>query len=122
KNGGYFPCHAYLIDREILKNSGLWLETLKVNQDGEFFCRVLISAKSILFVPDATVYYRFNKGDNLSLLSKNKIRERIKSWKIINKHIFKAYGLRHHNYVKSAKYVIYNQMNNNYPYLKFKYP
>lgn len=49
---------TWLTPRHLIEKAGLWDETLQINQDGEFFCRVLMHAQSIRFAPNAGVYYR----------------------------------------------------------------
>jgi glycosyltransferase involved in cell wall biosynthesis len=57
----------WLIPREIIKKTGVWDESLSKNQDGEFFCRVLLKVKKIKFCENALVYYR--KGVAASITS-----------------------------------------------------
>lgn len=49
---------CWLIPRHLIEKAGPWNESLQINQDGEFFCRVLMHAQSIRFAPNAGVYYR----------------------------------------------------------------
>lgn len=58
ENGDFFPNHAYLTKREVIYKAGLWNESLSINQDGEFFSRVLLAAKQISFCGNTEVYYR----------------------------------------------------------------
>ncbi len=64
--GGMGPVHNWLTPRTLIQAAGPWDENLLKNQDGEFFCRVLLQASQIEFVPDATVYYRKPSDNNLS--------------------------------------------------------
>jgi len=50
--------HAWLCPKEIISKSGGWDEGLSVNQDGEFYFRVVEQSKKVMFCPDTTVYYR----------------------------------------------------------------
>ncbi|MDP4195856.1 MAG: glycosyltransferase [Bacteroidota bacterium] len=52
----------WLTPRSIIKKSGKWNETVKKNQDGEFFCRVILNSKAIIYSEDACVYYRFDEN------------------------------------------------------------
>jgi GT2 family glycosyltransferase len=64
---GYGPnWNAWLTPRHLIEQAGPWDESLTKNQDGEFFCRVLLQASHIEFVPDATVYYRKPSAGNVS--------------------------------------------------------
>ncbi|WP_179333440.1 glycosyltransferase family 2 protein [Winogradskyella costae] len=63
----------WLTHRSIIEKSGKWDESLKINQDGEFFSRVLLVAKQIKFSDKALVYYR--KGNCSSISQSNKFTE-----------------------------------------------
>jgi glycosyltransferase involved in cell wall biosynthesis len=54
---------VYLTHRSVLEKAGPWDESLTINQDGEFFARVLLHAEQVLFEPEVKVYYR-NPGEN----------------------------------------------------------
>lgn len=49
---------TWLVSREVFQDAGPWDETLHWDQDGEFFCRVLVQADAIRFVPEGRIYYR----------------------------------------------------------------
>ncbi|SDJ31234.1 Glycosyl transferase family 2 [Pedobacter sp. ok626] len=51
-------CALWLIPRNTLLLSGLWDEKLSLINDFEFFTRVLLNSKKVLFEPEATLYYR----------------------------------------------------------------
>jgi len=120
--GGYLPCHSYLIRREILNKSGLWNEDLIVNQDGEFFVRVLINAQKIKFASNTHVFYRKSFQNNTSINdSIQKVEGRIKSWIKIEQHINSAYNVKKSMYVDKAKNSIYKLISKNYKHLKYKY-
>lgn len=117
-NGGFFPSHAYLVSRDIICKSGLWNTSLITNQDGEFFCRVLIASRHIIFQNDTLVYYRHSLEDNISKIdSLEKAENRIYSWQLIDSHIEKTYGIRDSGYVKKAKQGTYINILKKYPEL-----
>lgn len=58
--------HAWLTPRKLIEKAGLWREDLKVNQDGEFFLRVLLQSEKVLFCPEARVYYRSGLPGSIS--------------------------------------------------------
>lgn len=66
----------WLTPRKIIENAGKWDETLKVNQDGDFFCRVLLKSKGVKFADNAFMFYR---RDVDTSISKKHIPERAKS-------------------------------------------
>lgn len=55
---GMFPPHAWLVPRACVASAGPWREGLLMNQDGEYFARVLVEASRIVFVHGAWAYYR----------------------------------------------------------------
>jgi glycosyltransferase involved in cell wall biosynthesis len=55
---GMIPIHAWLTPRSILEQIGTWNLNLTVDDDGEYFCRVMLAASEIQFVNNAPVYYR----------------------------------------------------------------
>jgi glycosyltransferase involved in cell wall biosynthesis len=56
--GGMMPNFAWLAPRAVIERAGPWNETLSVNDDGEFFCRVVLASSGIVFCADARGYYR----------------------------------------------------------------
>lgn len=56
----------WLTPRKIIKSAGGWDETLKVNQDGDFFFRVLMKSKGVKFAKNSLVYYRRELSDSIS--------------------------------------------------------
>lgn len=59
-------CALWLIPRNTLHLSGLWDEKLSLINDFEFFSRVLLNSKKVLFEPEATLYYRSGLKGSLS--------------------------------------------------------
>lgn len=57
---------TWLLSRELAKTIGPWNTSLLSDDDGEYFCRVLIKAEEIKFVRNAKVYYRFVGRASLS--------------------------------------------------------
>jgi glycosyltransferase involved in cell wall biosynthesis len=72
--GGMMPIFSWLTPRSIVERVGQWNETLTVDDDGEFFTRVVLQSSGIRFCPDAMGYYRttsrpsLSKGTSLSAL------------------------------------------------------
>lgn len=110
-NGGYFPQHVFLVKREIIEMADKWNENLYVNQDGEFFSRVLLNANTIVFANETMVYYRLDSGDNVSTSKFSyKNENRIYSWKLINQNIYKKLNIKNTAYVKKAKEIMFKNM------------
>jgi len=72
-NGGLVPIHAWLTPRPLIDKVGNWDESLTFDDDGEFFCRVVLAAKEIIFIENITAYYRKYKSD-ISLSSQNSLK------------------------------------------------
>ncbi len=119
---GLFPPHTYIVHRTVLSKSGLWNESLFVNQDGEFFSRVIINCSEVLFAANAIAYYRFQTGDNTSINSSySKMKERIRSWKLIQGHLLLKTRNNNSNYVKRGKLSCYKKIKRKYPFLLIRY-
>jgi hypothetical protein len=59
------PC-VWLTPRPLLELSGPWNEELSLNDDGEFFARVILASSGILFCEEARSYYRTTDSPSLS--------------------------------------------------------
>lgn len=57
---------VYLTHRSIIEKAGPWDEKLSINQDGEFFTRVLLNSRYVFFEPVGRVYYRIPGSGNVS--------------------------------------------------------
>lgn len=64
--GGMMPLFAWLTPRGVIKAAGLWDETLSVNDDGEYFSRVLLTAAGIAFCEGSRGVYRSGILNSLS--------------------------------------------------------
>lgn len=64
--GGMMPNFAWLTPRAVIERAGPWDETLSLNDDGEYFSRVLLAASNIIFCGDARGYYRSSSRPTLS--------------------------------------------------------
>jgi glycosyltransferase involved in cell wall biosynthesis len=64
--GGMMPNFAWLTPRAVIERAGPWDESLSVNDDGEFFCRVGLASSGIVFCADARGYYRSAGAPTLS--------------------------------------------------------
>jgi glycosyltransferase involved in cell wall biosynthesis len=72
--GGMIQPNAWLTPRNVIDKAGFWNEGISIDDDGEFFCRVLLASTGITYSGEAINYYRkFNKSGNS--LSGRKDRE-----------------------------------------------
>jgi O-antigen/teichoic acid export membrane protein/glycosyltransferase involved in cell wall biosynthesis len=54
----YLQTATWLVSRELTEAAGPWDTRLLGDDDGEYFCRVLLASDGVRFVPEAKVYYR----------------------------------------------------------------
>jgi glycosyltransferase involved in cell wall biosynthesis len=57
---------AWLIPRSVIEAAGQWDETLSLNDDGEYFCRVILASQGVKFCGQARSYYRSGISGSLS--------------------------------------------------------
>ena len=57
---------TWLVSRELALNAGPWDTRLLSDDDGEYFCRVLLASKGVKFVTDGMTYYRIPGYASLS--------------------------------------------------------
>jgi glycosyltransferase involved in cell wall biosynthesis len=57
---------SWLVSRELTEAAGPWDERLSFDDDGEYFCRVLLKSKRVKFIPGARVFYRTGGPASLS--------------------------------------------------------
>jgi glycosyltransferase involved in cell wall biosynthesis len=67
-DGGMMQTACWLTHRTLIEKAGPWNEQLKQNpnDDGEFFCRVILNANQILFDSHSKVFYREPANTNVS--------------------------------------------------------
>lgn len=64
---------SWITHRNLIEKAGPWDETLTINQDGEFFSRVLLQGNKILYEPHGKVYYREPGVSNVSQNKSEKV-------------------------------------------------
>ncbi|MGZ3757425.1 MAG: glycosyltransferase family 2 protein [Mucilaginibacter sp.] len=55
--------NAWLTPRQLINIAGVWNEELTLDDDGEFFCRVILASKAVIYTPDTVNYYRKFRND-----------------------------------------------------------
>lgn len=66
----FMQTSTWLVSREVTQAAGPWDIRLLGDDDGEYFCRVLLASEGVHFVPDARVYYRAFRFDGLSYVGR----------------------------------------------------
>jgi glycosyltransferase involved in cell wall biosynthesis len=87
---GTMPTVVWLAPRSILDEVGPWTKSLRVNQDGEYFARVVLAAPQIAFVSDARAYYRSGRKNSISQVRNRAVLEsRIDAMELIASHMLR---------------------------------
>jgi glycosyltransferase involved in cell wall biosynthesis len=63
---------TWLVKRQLAERAGPWDTNLYYDQDGEFFCRVLLESEGTCFVPGTGVYYRKGSSGSISYIGNSK--------------------------------------------------
>ena len=66
----FMQTSVWLVSREVTEAAGPWDVRMLGDDDGEYFCRVLLASDAVRFVPDAKVYYRAFRFDSLSYIGR----------------------------------------------------
>jgi glycosyltransferase involved in cell wall biosynthesis len=66
--GLHMQTATWLTSRELIQAAGPWMVDLISDDDGEFYCRVLLACDGTRFVPDAKVFYRSTPSSRLSYI------------------------------------------------------
>jgi glycosyltransferase involved in cell wall biosynthesis len=64
----YMQTASWLVSRELTEKAGPWDTRLLGDDDGEYFCRVLLASDGVRFIPGAKVYYRASGSSSLSYI------------------------------------------------------
>jgi len=72
RDGGMMFPAMWLIPSEIARRVGPWNESLTLNNDAEYFTRVVLSSERVLFCQGAQAYYRSGNLESLSALKTSK--------------------------------------------------
>jgi glycosyltransferase involved in cell wall biosynthesis len=62
----HMPNSTWLTSRELAEAAGPWDPRLHFDDDGEYFCRVLLASQGTCFVPKARAYYRITSSMRVS--------------------------------------------------------
>lgn len=76
---GFVGLHQWLTPHALIARAGPWNETLTVNDDGEFFCRVLLQAREIRTELSAVAYYRRHRAEHSLSSAFRKTRHHVES-------------------------------------------
>jgi glycosyltransferase involved in cell wall biosynthesis len=97
----YMQTACWLVSRELTEAAGPWDIRLLADDDGEYFCRVLLASNGVRFVPEAKVYYRASGTSSLSYIGKSN-RKREAQWLSMKLHIRYLRSLEDSQRVRAA--------------------
>ncbi len=106
--GGMAQTSVWLTPRNLIDLAGSWNESLTVNQDGEFFSRVLMQANAIKFCSEAKVYYR---SGNASSISQRKTSEQ-KAGSLLNSYLLHKENINQHLHRMDVRKALANNLLN----------
>jgi len=66
EGGGMMHGAAWLVPADLVRKAGYWNEGLSLTNDFDFFTRVVLSSREVVFCPGARTYYRSNINTSLS--------------------------------------------------------
>ena len=68
REGIHMQNATWLVSRELAKTAGPWDTRLHFDQDGEYFCRVILASEGTRFVPGTGIYYRASGPNQVSFI------------------------------------------------------
>jgi glycosyltransferase involved in cell wall biosynthesis len=91
---------TWLVSRDLTEAAGPWDTRLLGDDDGEYFCRVLLASDGVLFVPEARVYYRATPN-SLSYIGRS-TRKIEAQWRSMEMHVGYLRSLEESDRVRAA--------------------
>ena len=93
ETGAMMHPSAWLVPRATIDRAGPWDETLSLNDDGEYFCRILLASAGVAFCPDLEAKSFYRSGLPASLSRQRSARARASqfhSLELIDQHLSAA--------------------------------
>ena len=88
--GCWMSNSAWLVSRPLTELAGPWDDRLSMDQDGEYFCRVVAMSEKVVFVPEAKEYIRVaNPGSVGKGFSRKAIESHFLSQSLSVRHLLK---------------------------------
>jgi glycosyltransferase involved in cell wall biosynthesis len=101
ENNVYMQTATWLVSREISEAAGPWDTRLLGDDDGEYFCRILLASEGTRFVPESKVFYRMAGAASLSYIGTSD-RKRDAQWLSMKLHIGYLRSLEDSERVRAA--------------------
>lgn len=77
---------TWMVSRELTEAAGPWNASLLTDDDGEYFCRVLLASDGVRFVSGPRVYYRAVGASSVSHIGTSD-RKKVAQWHSMQLHI-----------------------------------
>jgi glycosyltransferase involved in cell wall biosynthesis len=71
----FMQTDSWLVGRELCEAAGPWDTRLLSDDDGEYFCRVILVSNGVRFVPEAKAFYRATPSNRLSYVGQSKEKQ-----------------------------------------------
>jgi glycosyltransferase involved in cell wall biosynthesis len=97
----YMQTASWLVSRELADAAGPWDTRLLGDDDGEYFCRVLLASDGVRFVPEARVCYRASGSGSLSYIGHSD-KKMVAQWRSMELHIRYIRSLEESQRVRDA--------------------
>ncbi len=111
----YMQTATWLVSRRLIDAAGPWNTTLLGDDDGEYFCRVLLASDGVRFVPESRVYYRAPGPSSLSYIGRSDIKLEAQ-WRSMQLHIKYLRSLEDSDRTRAACVMyLQNWLGNFYP-------
>ncbi len=76
--GKYYTTGMWLVPRKLVEKTHGWNEKVKINNDGEYFSRVILESKGIIYCKESVFYYR--RDVPMSVSKRFNSKEIYESW------------------------------------------
>jgi len=88
--GGMMHPAAWLVPRDVVAKAGPWNEQLSLNDDGEYFARVILASQGVTFCGDARSFYRSRPHSLSASTSRAAWGSAWRSWTLSTAHLLAA--------------------------------
>lgn len=92
---------TWLVSRELTDAAGPWDARLLRDNDGEYFCRVILASDGVRFVPGARVFYRVTSSKRVSQIGDSD-QKRDSQWLSMQLHVKYIRSLEDSDRVRAA--------------------
>jgi glycosyltransferase involved in cell wall biosynthesis len=97
----YMQTGSWLVSRKLTEMAGPWDVRLLGDDDGEYFCRVLLASERVRFIPESKIFYRASGSNSLSYIGGSD-KKRDAQWLSMKLHIGYIRSLEDSERVRAA--------------------